>query len=84
MRALDLNVASPDDVPLVLSRAADAFSESSVDLQAAWQDPVSGRIWQDFAEILGRAAVQCEAALAKRFGMQNGRRACAEKDIQST
>ena len=65
MRHLDLDVDSPEDVPEVLSRAADLFHESRADLQRDWQDPNAGKIWGDIAAILYRAARSCSKAIKR-------------------
>lgn len=63
---LSLDVDAPEKVPAVLQAAADSFFESSSELSAAWQDDKAGKIWEDFAKIMDRAAKDCVAALVKR------------------
>jgi uncharacterized protein YukE len=58
--------ATPEQVPATLRRIADRFAESTSELQSAWQDPSAGKVWQDFANILNRAAQSCENAIARR------------------
>ena len=65
MENLDLNVATPEDVPTVLRAAADQFRQATADLQAAWGDKSAGVIWTQFATILERAAKSCDAAIEK-------------------
>ncbi len=64
MQAFDLDVASPDQVPAVLERAADAYRESAGELASAWQDPSAGGEWLKIAKILDRARRDIEKALA--------------------
>lgn len=68
MNSLDLNVASPDELPQVLRRAADAFRESHEELKVNWQDPSAGSVWAAFAQILDRAAVSAEKAIERHLG----------------
>lgn len=65
MSSFDLNVSSPEELPQVLRRAADAFRESHEDLKLAWQDPAAGLVWAKFAEILDRAASSAEKAIER-------------------
>lgn len=62
---MDLDVATPEEVPGVLRRAAEVFSQSENDLQAAWTDENAGRVWREFAKIMERAAKSCEIAIKK-------------------
>ena len=62
----NLDVATPEDVPVVLETVANYYRESAGELQNAWQDANAGKIWSDFATILDRAAKSCLAALQKR------------------
>ena len=68
MNSLDLNVASPEELPQVLRRAADAFRESHESLKANWQDPNAGLVWAAFARILDRAATSAEKAIERCLG----------------
>lgn len=61
----DLNVASPEELPQVLRRAADVFRESHEQLKLAWQDPTAGLEWAKFARILDRAAASAEKAIER-------------------
>ncbi|MCJ7409532.1 hypothetical protein LPQ06_28480 [Klebsiella pneumoniae] len=68
MNSLDLNVASPEELPQVLRRAADIFRESHEQLKINWQDPNAGSVWAEFARILDRAATSAEKAIERHFG----------------
>lgn len=68
MNSLDLNVASPEELPQVLRRAADVFRESHEQLKRAWQDPNAGLVWAKFAQILDRAAASAEKAVERMGG----------------
>lgn len=68
MDSLDLDVASPEELPQVLRRAADVFRESHEQLKVTWQDPTAGLVWAKFAQILDRAAVSAEKALERYSG----------------
>jgi len=57
---LDLNVNSPFKVASILLATANAYDESSVELDSAWQDPNAGRPWRKIADILERAARQID------------------------
>jgi hypothetical protein len=63
----DLDVATPDEVPVILEAIADHYRESANELAGAWQDD-AGKVWSDFATILDRAAESCRKAIAKRLG----------------
>lgn len=63
----DLDQAAPEDIAKVLRNAAQKFSESQSDLQAAWGDPQAGRIWVKFAKILERAAASCEREAGRLY-----------------
>lgn len=67
MKSLDLDVASPEELPQVLRRAADAFRESHEQLKVNWQDPKAGLVWVAFAQILDRAAVSAEKAIERHL-----------------
>lgn len=71
MGRYNLDVADPDSVPTVLETVANFYRESAGELESAWQDRYAGKIWEDFAQILDRAAEQCRKALAKR-GFRQG------------
>lgn len=63
----DLNApATPEEVPIALRNAARLMNEQCAELQSAWGDAQAGRIWQDFARILERAADSCERAITRR------------------
>lgn len=68
MPEISLDVATPEEVPDVLRRAADHYRESQGELSSAWQDENAGKVWADFATILDRAAQSCERAISKRLG----------------
>lgn len=61
----DLDIGTPDKVATVLRMAADKYRQSACDLAAAWQDESAGKVWNEFARILERAAVSCEKAWDK-------------------
>jgi hypothetical protein len=65
MKLYSLDVAAPEDVPIVLLSVASHYRESAAELQGAWQDRNAGAIWARFATILDRAAEQCRKQLAK-------------------
>jgi hypothetical protein len=60
------DVATPEEVPVVLETVANHYRESVGELQGAWQDANAGKIWGDFAAVLDRAARSCRKALEKR------------------
>lgn len=62
----NLDVADPDSVPIVLETVANFYRESAGELEGAWQDKQCGKVWEDFARILDRAAQSCRKALDKR------------------
>lgn len=64
MDQLTLDVAAPDQVAPVLRRAADKFSESAAELEAAWQDKNAGKPWHKIARILEQTADKIDKALA--------------------
>jgi len=53
---LDLDVDAPDKVSRILRNAAEAYYDSSSELEAAWQDREAGRPWEKIAKILEAAA----------------------------
>lgn len=61
----DLDVRSPEEVPVVLSRAANMFAESASELEGAWQDKGAGKPWLIIARILDAAADKIERELRK-------------------
>lgn len=63
-----LECATPESVPLALRNIAQAFAESSTELQSAWDDDSAGAVWKDFARILDRAAQTCDKTITKRLG----------------
>jgi hypothetical protein len=63
----DLDCATPDDVPAMLDAVANHYRASAAELAAAWQDRNAGKVWQDFAAILDRAAVACRKSIANRL-----------------
>ena len=60
------DVATPEEVAVVLETVANYYRESAGELQGAWQDANAGKIWGDFAAVLDRAARSCRKALEKR------------------
>lgn len=56
MRNLDLDVDAPDKVAPVLRKAAEAYTDSAMELASAWGDPQAGKPWEKIARILERAA----------------------------
>jgi len=67
MKLYSLDVATPEDVAIVLESVAFHYGESAAGLAASWQDNTAGKVWQDFAAILDRAAVACRKSLANRL-----------------
>ena len=64
----NLDVATPEEVPVILETVAKHYRESAVELSSAWQDHNAGKVWTDFATILDRAAESCRKAITKRLG----------------
>lgn len=64
-QSLDLDIATPEELPRVLRAAAQQYAESQSELSSAWQDSAAGRVWQEFARILNRAADSAERAIQK-------------------
>jgi len=64
----NLDVATPEDVPVVLETVANFYRESQSELSSTWQDEHAGKVWGDFARILDRAAESCRRAIIKRLG----------------
>jgi hypothetical protein len=67
MKKLDLNVATPEEVPKVLQAAADAFAESALDLQSGWQVKGAGHVWKELSKVLERAANQAQQKVDKYY-----------------
>ena len=66
MKPIDLNsIADPQQVAALLRAAADAYRESAIQLEAAWQARSAGRPWSRIANILDRAAISCDRAMAR-------------------
>jgi hypothetical protein len=65
----NLDVSTPDDVPVILETVANHYRESAAELASAWTDPTAGKIWEDFARILDRAAESCRKAMRNRLLM---------------
>ncbi len=66
---MDLDVDAPEKVARVLAEAAQAYYESASEVDAAWQGsgPGSpGKIWEQLARILDKAAQQCENKIKER------------------
>lgn len=57
---LDLDVDSPEKVIPVLRRAIEAFYDSAVELESAWQDRSAGKPWIVIAKELEKAANNIE------------------------
>jgi hypothetical protein len=66
----NLDVATPDDVPVVLETVANHYRESASELASAWQDRTAGKVWEDIARILDRAAESCRKSIRNRLGVQ--------------
>jgi hypothetical protein len=64
----NLDVATPEEVPIILETVANYYRESQSELCSAWQDENAGKVWADFARILERAAESCRKAISKRLG----------------
>lgn len=64
----NLDVDTPEQVPVVLETVANRYRESAAELVAAWQDRSAGKCWVDMARILDRAAESCRKAIANRLG----------------
>lgn len=62
----NLDVAAPEEVPIVLETVANFYRESAAELESAWQDRSAGKVWDDFATILECAAESCRKALIRR------------------
>jgi len=53
-------LGSPQTLVAVLNAAADAYDESAVELEAAWQDPDAGKVWAVAARSLRQSATLIE------------------------
>ena len=51
-RKTDLDVDSPDKVSYVLDYVAGLYYDSASELEAAWQDPKAGKVWEKIAREL--------------------------------
>ncbi len=63
MNDFNLDVDTPEKVVLVLRAAAQAYRESEIELQEAWQDENAGKEWLQIARILEKAANRIENLL---------------------
>lgn len=63
MPKFDLDVDSPDKVPGVLRRAAQAYYESATELDSSWQESGPGRPWIAIAKKLDAVADELEKRL---------------------
>jgi hypothetical protein len=66
LNSLNLDVAAPQDVAVVLERAANAFVDSANDLRHAWQEDGAGVEWIQIANSLRATAMRIERMLAAR------------------
>jgi hypothetical protein len=66
--SIDLDIDSPDKLPIVLETAAQFYRDSASELANAWTDPSAGKVWEDFARILDRAAESCRKSIRNRLG----------------
>ena len=62
-----LDVATPEEVPIILETVANYYRESQGELSSAWQDKSAGKVWADFARILDRGAESCRKAIKQRL-----------------
>ena len=53
---LNLDVDAPDDVAVVLRRAAEAYYEAAGEVESSWQEKAPGTPWIRIAQILEAAA----------------------------
>jgi hypothetical protein len=78
---MNLDVDAPDKVAGVLTAAATAYQESTIELSAAWQDRQIPMIWAAIASELDITAWKVEKIVRQRFdrkhsqygGKSNGR-----------
>ncbi len=52
---MNLDVNSPDKVPLVLAFVIDKYRQDAADLRSAWQDGNAGSEWNRIANVLEKA-----------------------------
>lgn len=64
----DLDIDAPEKLAPQLRAIADHYRESAAELASAWCDPSAGKVWEDYARILDRAAASAERAYSKRLG----------------
>ena len=57
---LNLDVETPEQVAIVLRRAATAYAASAADLRSAHQDSNAGRPWERIARALDLTAIRVE------------------------
>lgn len=67
MKTMNINVNAPNQLADVLREAADAMRESRASLQIEWCDEDAGRVWEELAKILDRAAASTDRAVKKYF-----------------
>jgi len=61
------SVQTPLSVPEILRATAQEYREDAQELRCAWQDQGAGLVWDKLADILDKAALQADAAVAKYF-----------------
>lgn len=61
---MNLDVAAPDLVPMVLSRVVEKYRASAAELRSAWQDGNAGAEWNKIANVLEKADVKIREMLA--------------------
>jgi len=66
MKSIDLDVATPEAVPAVLREAAQQYHATVIDLSAAWGDKQAGKVWDDIAKVLERAADSIDRKIARK------------------
>lgn len=62
---IDLDVATPEEVPKVLREAVEKFYDSVGELESAWQDKKAGKVWGKIAAILDTTADKIEKIIEK-------------------
>lgn len=68
MRKTDLqDAATPEDVAPILRNAAEQYRESTLELQAAWQDRNAGKVWDKIARELEHSANRITLIVAKGY-----------------